>query len=170
MKEVRLCNALGVVALVDDIDYESLAEHRWRLQRARGGLMYAVSVTAVPRTMHALVAGRAGIVGDPLLDHRNRNGLDNRRLNLRPATYAQNGWNQLRPYGASGFPGVHRNRNAWAVRFDHCGAPVYFGTHRDLDTAKSIAARELLRLRGEFLEDTVKRMCLEQLAAARRAA
>lgn len=49
------------------------------------------------------------------------------------------------------FPGVHRNRNAWAVRFDFMGAPVYFGTHRDLATARRIAATEILKLKGDFL-------------------
>ncbi|MDD5011110.1 MAG: HNH endonuclease [Phycisphaerae bacterium] len=46
---------------------------------------------------------------DQLVDHRNRNPLDNRRCNLRIATHRQNNLNKIRK-NSSGFIGVHIKR------------------------------------------------------------
>jgi hypothetical protein len=63
--------------------------------------------------MHRLITGApAGVE----VDHRNGNGLDNRRSNLRLATTSQNQGNQrLSRANTSGFKGVHwdKHRAKW---------------------------------------------------------
>jgi hypothetical protein len=61
--------------------------------------------------MHKLLCGGAEV------DHANRNGLDNRRCNLRPATRSGNAYN-IAPRGASGVVGVtwDRRRNKWSAQ------------------------------------------------------
>jgi hypothetical protein len=155
MKTVPLFNT-DHVALVDDEHFDAVMRYRWVMRKSRNGVLYAH--TTALRTlngMHNIVAGLCGMTG-PLIDHRNRDGLDNQSGNLRPATTAQNAWNHARATGASGHPCVHKNRGAWAVRFDHNGQRMYFGTHQDLGEAKEIATRELLRLRGEFAPEHLK--------------
>jgi len=75
-------------ALVDDTDYTQLIRYKWHYS---GG--YAVTTVARrTQSMHAMIVGkRPGQV----IDHINRNRLDNQRQNLRHATHAQNARNRL---------------------------------------------------------------------------
>lgn len=117
--------AAGRVALVDDEDHELVMCYRWRVWEARRpGLHDAgpYAVTHVTRNgkqrmlrMHTLITGYART------DHRNHDGLDNRRQNLRDATAAQNARNRrpnARP-GSSQFKGVtwRAALNKWVARF-----------------------------------------------------
>lgn len=118
-------HALGRVALVDDEDYELVMAHRWRVfekttpgRQANG----PYARTVVRRSdgsrwhmfMHALIAGYAGA------DHINHDGLDNRRINLRPATVAQNAQNRRRySSNTSGFKGVYLEHGRWRAHIGH---------------------------------------------------
>lgn len=54
--------------------------------------------------MHRIISGfRSGLV-----DHKNGNGLDNRKLNLRICNYIQNAYNRQKPKGK--FKGVKKNK------------------------------------------------------------
>lgn len=61
-----------------------------------------------------------------LVDHIDRDGLNNQRSNLRPATRAQNSLNGSWRHGSSQFRGVSydKARNQWVARFHVNGKPV----------------------------------------------
>lgn len=107
MREILLTR--GMVALVDDEDYEYLSLVPWvaTLKRDR----YYAQRTVGPRldrhtvSMHRIIVG--AIQGE-WVDHWSGNTLDNRRLNLRKCTPNQNQWNRHRRSSKSGFKGVHR--------------------------------------------------------------
>jgi hypothetical protein len=89
----------GKVAFIDLSDVLLVADgHRWSAHRKGNGLWYAVAyipgsfsrtlgTQARYLTMHELVGGAPG------MDHRDRNGLNNTRANLREASAAQNAAN-----------------------------------------------------------------------------
>lgn len=88
-REVALAGRAGLVALVDDADYEVIAAHRWTAITNRR-TTYAIESRPCPcgsrrqRRMHNVIMDAIGV------DHRNGDGLDNRRENLRRATHSQN--------------------------------------------------------------------------------
>lgn len=101
-------------ALVDDEDYERLALRRWSLS-AQGYAVRGESRDGKKATvlMHRELTGTV----DGEVDHANRNRLDNRRENLRPATRAQNGQNMTAGRGISKHRGVGWNaaRGKWVA-------------------------------------------------------
>jgi hypothetical protein len=97
MKEIPLNK--GKVALVDDDDYERVMQFRWfAWNKPNSDIWYAIRAngyskwdTSTDRKMPQFLLGSLprGLV----YDHINHNGLDNRKENLRVATYAENARN-----------------------------------------------------------------------------
>lgn len=99
MKRIPLTK--GLVALVDDVDYERVMEHKWCASiESRGTKVYAIRWSKVSDPEHQ-EAGRQvkirmhrwlmgmpkWIPGGLIVDHRDRDGLNNQKeSNLRKAT------------------------------------------------------------------------------------
>jgi hypothetical protein len=115
MKEVTLTN--GHVALVDDVDLETVAPFSW--QAVDGGrTLYARSFVLDENKkqknffMHVLLLSAPDGFE---IDHRDGNGLNCQRHNLRVATRRQNRQNRTRksPGCTSRFIGVIWSENRW---------------------------------------------------------
>lgn len=144
--------AYGRFALVDKADEARVVEHAW-YPREVNGTWYAFNT--VLGSMHRF------ILGDPPgkeADHRNMNGLDNRRRNLRAASKAQQRQNQLKPRVFRGrtptstFKGVSWNatRKRWEAGISHNGHRINLGRFDD-ERAAACAYDESARIRfGEF--------------------
>lgn len=94
----------GSIAFVDPDDYPLVSERAWHPQRDKNTIYARCSIGNKTVRMHRLIVGaRAG----ETVDHRDGNGLNNRRGNLRYATSQQNNANKS-SRSASGFKGVHK--------------------------------------------------------------
>lgn len=85
---VRIDLGDGHQAVLDAADHPIVAGHSWRCLHTPTGRQYAA--TDFERRlvyMHRLIANTPD---DRVTDHRNNDGLDNRRANLRTATRGQN--------------------------------------------------------------------------------
>ena len=120
----------GKVALVDDADLPIVGRYRWYAAKVRRGFYAARKSPQVDGVRSIIFMHRALLPGVVEVDHKNGNGLDNRRLNLRPATTAQNQSNQRvqsRVGKKSSFKGVTRTPYSWRAsirvndRFIHLG-------------------------------------------------
>lgn len=144
----------GFCALVDDADYPLVASHTWGV--------VTQNHTSYARThiqengqrkrilMHGLIQPTsAGMV----VDHRNGNGLDNRRSNLRTSTPTQNCANRRRRRDSQWpYKGIQRTngRGNWQARIKVDGKRYNLGsfaTPEDAANAYDAAAR---RYFGEF--------------------
>jgi hypothetical protein len=154
MKEIPLNK--GMVALVDDCDYELVANipHKWYV-RQRKYTNYAVARykkdgRAYCIKMHRLILG----VEDNriLVDHIDGNGLNNTRNNIRQATVGQNNANRhkRKAGGLSKYKGVTPRYHKWAAFISHNNKTLYIGIYdTEIDAARAYneKARELF---GEF--------------------
>lgn len=148
--------AAGRVALVDDGDYDLVAQFRWFVtERKRSGRIhgpYAQTKAWLDgryRTlkMHTLITGWA------LVDHEDHNGLNNQRYNLRPATPRGNQQNRRSNSGStSGYKGVCWNsgKSAWLAQIQINGRNRYLGLFSDEVEAARFYDMEARRAFGEF--------------------
>ena len=154
VREIELSQ--GMVALVDDNDYEELAQHRWYAHR-EGRTYYARRHGPMAGGTWPTIRMHREIIDAPhgiQVDHINGDGLDNRRDNLRIATNLQNGANRTHKQRGrtSRFLGVdwYSRLGKWRARIminykdTHLG---YFDREVDAALAYNEAA---LQLHGEY--------------------
>ena len=98
------------VHLVEGLNWYAHTSKKWVYAKGSGLNMHRVILDAQP-----------GLY----VDHRDGNGLNNRRENLRIATKSQNQCNQrMRSNNTSGFKGVSKNHGRWQARIELGGKRV----------------------------------------------
>lgn len=87
-----------------------------------------------------------------LIDHKNRLKADNRWVNLRAATKAQNALNaKTRRDNQTGCKHVTRNKKKWEVRMQVDGQLKYLGSFKTLESASEYASKVRELLHGDFI-------------------
>jgi hypothetical protein len=93
----------GMYAIVDERDFDYLSQFKWVVIKSKKTYYARTSIL-----MHRLVLHAPVNVG---IDHKNHDGLDNRRSNIRLATNSQNAQNRgLRKDNKTGYKGVFFNK------------------------------------------------------------
>lgn len=138
----------GKFAIIDACDYEYLMQWNWQFSkyamRGRGGSSVL---------MHRVILSRKlGHSNFNATDHENRNKLDNRRSNLRPATHRQNQHNLGPCGGSSRFKGVHwaPSNKKWRASITFDGKRKYLGYFTDEIEAAEAYNKAASELFGEF--------------------
>lgn len=135
MKSIKLTQ--GYDTLVDDKDYEHLMQWNWYYNNGYAKRIIYENGKAKPIWLHRIINNTPE---GKFTDHINRNTLDNRRLNLRICTKAQNVYNRkIRANNTSGFRGVSKipNTNMWRARIKINGKEIQLGKFQNkIDAAK----------------------------------
>ena len=151
MKEISLGGLGGNhVALVDDEDYEELIAYSWGAIKIFNNI-YARCTNGKYRnkTMHRVVTRFAL----PRIDHKDRNGLNNQKDNLRSATRSQNSWNRGPIKNSkSGFKGVTWNKRegCWQVITSIAGKYQWLGYFKDPIEAAMAYDAATVKIHGDF--------------------
>ena len=137
---------------VDDSDFQQLSQYKWSLFKVKD-LEYAkTKINGNTVMIHRMIMGCSK--GDGILiDHRDHNGLNCQRYNIREVTQAQNMYNRRKiKKSRSIYKGLyHENRlNHWVARIKMNGKFIYLGkfsNETDAAIAYNIAA---ITYYGEF--------------------
>ena len=140
----------GAVATVSDEDYDRLSGYRYKLVKDDNRCY------AYRDERKALISLHQDVIGDKtgyVIDHINRDGLDNTRRNLRHATRSQNRINSVRSKPAtatSQFRGVTMIPAKWVARIMVDGKSIKLGTFLTEEAAISAYNKASQRLYPEF--------------------
>jgi hypothetical protein len=147
----------GMEAIVNISEYRRVARHRWHIETSGKDkdhlILYACTyIDGKKVSMHNFILR---VPDGEEVDHRNGNGLDNRRCNLRPSTHAQNSAGQRRHRdGSSQYKGVSLGPwKTWISQLHHGHKQYYLGNYREEKKAAlayDAKARELFGKYGRF--------------------
>jgi hypothetical protein len=146
MKEILLKR--GLVALVDDEDYEYLNQWKWSVVKTYNGNAYAFRRVKIADYRYKAIMMHNVILNTPvglLCDHKDRNGLNNQRNNLRLCNRSQNMANRCK-WGSQKYKGVVLRKGLFEVRV----AKQLVGVYADEKSAALKYNEEALKKFGEF--------------------
>lgn len=136
--------------MVDDEDFEWLNQWKWQAKLDHGN-WYAQGSIPTPRRktyfLHRLILGLSG----GMIDHKNGNGLDCQRHNLRRCTNSQNMANKrIEKKNTSGFKGVGYVWKRWGAKITVSGKSIWLGMFDTKIQAARAHNEAALKYHGEF--------------------
>jgi len=162
-KRVAIILTQGKVAYVDDEDYDKVKNYKWyaRQDSTNHNNWYAVTNIKHPtsktilkytlRMHHLILPRKPGFIHD----HKDRDGLNNCKSNLRHATSGQNisnGRHQKRNPKVSPYRGVTKqtHSNSYYAEIHHNKKRYYLGSFKSPIEAAMIWDAKAKELKGEF--------------------
>ncbi len=147
---------IGVYVKVDDEDYDWLLEYKWNLEN-RNGNRYAITTTPNENgkqktlKMHRMLLQITD--SKVFVDHKNHDGLDNQRDNLRLCNMSQNCMNKAKHKNK--YKGVYKHtrktngNTVWVATCTVNGKPKVKWRNTEVEAA--IAYNEMaIKMHGEF--------------------
>lgn len=156
MKEIPLTH--GYITIVDDEDYEYLSQFKWWAMK-KGNYIYAERSNYCNKTKksnHMKMHREIMKVTDKsiLVDHIDRNPLNNQKSNLRLCNKQQNAANsKKRKGGSSKYRGVSLcwdRKNRYIARLYYKGRNYHLGRFKTEIEAAKAYNEKALELYGEF--------------------
>jgi hypothetical protein len=150
MGTVRVPLTHDKYAFIDEEDAERVSEHSWTYLWSPNWPNRAYAQTGIKKRAVLLHRFILGVASDEDVDHINRNGLDNRKCNLRPCDQTHNNANSRKRVTTKGYRGVQAVASGYRARIQH-GGIVYrseaYPSERQAAEAYDVLAREIF---GEF--------------------
>lgn len=117
--------------IFDKTDLPEVEKYTWSVMKEGPNLLRTTAYNFNVKRLHTHLMGKkSGLV----IDHINRNPLDNRRSNLRHVTHRQNAWNVLKNHNVY----YAKDRSKWRVEVWESGKKKSLGAYRTKKEALKI--------------------------------
>ena len=143
----------GYKVLIDDADYELVKTKKWTVMPS-GKTKYCRLTTGSCDMMHRVIMGLKP-KEQVYVDHRDGNGLNNQRKNLRLATPLENARNLHNVSGDVPYPGVYRDKKKFRAQIRVGKRRISLGSFKTAAAAAAIYRRACLHYFGEYASSTV---------------
>ena len=139
----------GTKIQISEEDYELVSAFNWRIQWLKTGHVYAYHSSGKNQVaMHRLILNAPPRM---VVDHKDNNGLNNSRLNIRLCTPIQNQANrQFDKRNKLGIKGVSKNGNKYQAVITPEGKQIYLGRFNTPEEANAAYAGAAKILWGKF--------------------
>lgn len=143
----------GFTAVIDSADIHRVENWNWCVQ-SNIGTTYAYRKQWIDGKKCNVMMHRAILeIDDPSIpvDHRDGDGLNNRRVNLRPCTTSENARNRgAQKNSVSGIKGVSKLGHKWRAEICVAGRKRHLGLFNTPDDARMAYCTAAIQLHGEF--------------------
>lgn len=146
MSTIQIPLTLGQVATINLEDLPLISGRKWQAHRRRDGKGY-YAVNSSGLRMHRMLCG---VWDSRIVDHRNGDGLDNRRCNIRIGTQSLNSVNRLTTPGPY-LRGCRPKFNKWRATIKHGGKQRSLGYFDTEQEAHQAYLAEAARLYGDWM-------------------
>jgi len=148
---LRIPLTQGKFSLIDECDFKLISKYKWYAQKSSSKRFHYARTTISNLPIQIKTQMQNLIMNSQMVDHANRDGLDNRRCNLRVATRSQNGINRdkWKSNSTSKFKGVVFDQNKWMVRICLNYKSIFVGRFNDEITAAKEYDKKAFELFGE---------------------
>jgi HNH endonuclease len=146
----------GKITIVDAADYDSLMQWKWHAQFNALSDHWCAARHAWDDKNKGLVFMHREILQAPAgleVDHRDGDGLNNRRSNIRLATVQQNSFNKgPMKSNTSGYKGVfwNKRKSMWQAQIRVNGRLIVLGLFADKQIAAKAYKEAATRIAGQF--------------------
>lgn len=128
----------GLFAAVDDEDYERVNQFKWNATRGGSyGKHFYAGRTVKRGSKRVLQSMHGFILEEKRIDHKDCNGLNNQKCNLRAANRAENGRNRRTQKHSSQYKGVSfvPRQNQWQASGCLNKKKIHIGTYQTPELA-----------------------------------
>ncbi len=144
----------GKFALIDDEDYDMVSLFKWYIIK-NFNTYYAMTKVTINKKRFSILMHRLILNAKPdeLSDHKNHNGLDNRRENIRLCTQQQNCMNRKSRINTSSiYKGVywHKRERRWRAQVKLNNKSFHLGYFYSEIFAAGVYDKKAKELFGEF--------------------
>jgi hypothetical protein len=133
---------------IDDEDFENMSKYKWQILKTKHCTYAKRHHNNSTVYMHIeIMKPNNGMQ----VDHKDGNGLNNQRSNLRICTQKQNKQNRSRQVNQiNKYIGVSKIKNKWQARYWNNGKTIVIGRFDTEIEAATARNEEILKIRKEF--------------------
>lgn len=151
---IKMYLTQGLFTILDAKDYPKIRQYKWYARKTPYTFYASTNVNNSGK--RKTIQLHRAITDAPIgmeVDHKDRNGLNNTRANLRVCTKEENQHNaSIRKDNTSGFKGIYwmKSSSAWAVSIQAYGKRIYCGIYKSKNEAILVRDKKIRELHKDF--------------------